>query len=666
MEHEKTYVFSSKSERPNKRRRVEPSGLDSSWSLREQTYQQLWREQQRRVQKVLDDANRTTLDELLGFVKESEEVEEDRKLPSGMILAGPSIAAHATFFDQLSERIGEETSSSFTLITSTDSANLKSLLKVLIKSATSQKSLDDGEDELITRKRKGPKILDYDLQLLHEWALDNDNPQVIVAFRDSEAFDENVLSEAVELLGLWSDRIQFVLLFGIATSIDNLQERLSQRATRFIRGQQFDVVQAKEILERIFFTITAEENVPLRLGSQLSRVLQERHEEHIQSVQDFVDAVQYAYMAHFFANPLSVFLRLTLDFTDLAKEHFTAFRNLPSFRRHIEDLLKERKNVSKVRKLLDSDQALFDTATNTIRRTQNAVDAVIQAASVLYICRSHFSQMRSVSRSAFFITALAGQLSASPTLREALLALKKCSSDVLLRILQDISPVLRSPSDSMVSNIQSRLSNLLRDVSGKREPLRSEHDNRNETQRTTIVASKVLLSRHKSNLSEQDAEYTKLLNEFVNWLSAYLEEHLIDPKNLFMHELVLYDLRAPHQGAFVPQTRHAIEQALFAPHDYLGCSCCVPTNDASEEVALAGSTPPTALLYRLYLESGALINVSDLWSAFNAILEDGGEDDSSKVMPLFQQALAELKTLGMIKSTRKKTDHISKVAWRGL
>jgi origin recognition complex subunit 3 len=93
------------------------------------------------------------------------------------------------------------------------------------------------------------------------------------------------------------------------------------------------------------------------------------------------------------------------------------------------------------------------------------------------------------------------------------------------------------------------------------------------------------------------------------------------------------------------------------------------------------------LLYRLYLESGALINVSDLWSAFNAILEDGGEEDSSKVMsvlrtnfivypetqiltcygrPLFQQALAELKSLGLLKSSRKKTDHIAKAAWRGL
>jgi origin recognition complex subunit 3 len=34
--------------------------------------------------------------------------------------------------------------------------------------------------------------------------------------------------------------------------------------------------------------------------------------------------------------------------------------------------------------------------------------------------------------------------------------------------------------------------------------------------------------------------------------------------------------------------------------------------------------------------------------------------------PLFQRALAELKYLGLVKPTRKKTDHVAKAAWKGL
>jgi origin recognition complex subunit 3 len=201
MDHEKCYVFSSKGERPNKRRRVEPSGLDESWPLREQTYRELWAEQQRRVQQVLDDANKTTLDELLDFLEEHRNDEKRSKLPCGLILAGPSIAAHATFFEQLSQRIATGTTSSFSLITSTDSPNLKSLLKVLIRNGTAHKGIDDKDDELLSRKRKGPKVLDYDLQLLHERVVESGIDQVVVAFRDSEAFDSSVLSETIELLG---------------------------------------------------------------------------------------------------------------------------------------------------------------------------------------------------------------------------------------------------------------------------------------------------------------------------------------------------------------------------------------------------------------------------------------------------------------------------------
>ena len=40
---------------------------------------------------------------------------------------------------------------------------------------------------------------------------------------------------------------------------------------------------------------------------------------------------------------------------------------------------------------------------------------------------------------------------------------------------------------------------------------------------------------------------------------------------------------------------------------------------------LSSTQPATAILYQLYLESGSLVNASDLWSAFNAIV--GEEED---------------------------------------
>jgi len=71
------------------------------------------------------------------------------------------------------------------------------------------------------------------------------------------------------------------------------------------------------------------------------------------------------------------------------------------------------------------------------------------------------------------------------------------------------------------------------------------------------------------------------------------------------------------------------------------------------------------VLYQLYLESGTLINAFDLWSAFQAVIGDQYEDEQM-TMALFFRSLAELKYMGMIKQSRKKTDHLAKLAWKGL
>lgn len=43
------------------------------------------------------------------------------------------------------------------------------------------------------------------------------------------------------------------------------------------------------------------------------------------------ELLQYAYMTHFFANPLCIFLEEDLQISSLQPEHFEAVRNLASF-----------------------------------------------------------------------------------------------------------------------------------------------------------------------------------------------------------------------------------------------------------------------------------------------------------------------------------------------
>lgn len=330
----------------------------------------------------------------------------------------------------------------------------------------------------------------------------------------------------------------------------------------------------------------------------------------------------------------------------------------------MEAYLASGEDLDLVKSWLDSDLALFDYVTGRLDDVQEILSNLAKAVEILNICRKCVPRISQIPRSSLYIEALEDNLQDSALFRELLLAIKRAPSNQLLDIIATIAPLLPSTERKKVIDIEGRVRNLL-DENKSEEPLRSEHDVRNDTLRTTVVAQKVQLSRHKSNMSQSSTAYSKLLDIFHDWLEEFFRTRLVKVHHLFLREIFLYDLRATHRAVFTAKTRFSIERALSAPHDYLNCSCCATGGDEDDGQATLKSTQPaTAILYQLYLESGPLINVNDLWSAFSAIVGDEGE--GNQTIALFEGALAELKYLGLIKSTRKKTDHIAKVAWRGL
>lgn len=60
------------------------------------------------------------------------------KLSTGLILAGPNIAGHGKLFDQLTARVVVENLGPVVILRSSHASNLKTVLKQLIKGATSQ------------------------------------------------------------------------------------------------------------------------------------------------------------------------------------------------------------------------------------------------------------------------------------------------------------------------------------------------------------------------------------------------------------------------------------------------------------------------------------------------------------------------------------------------
>ena len=66
------------------------------------------------------------------------------RIPTGLVLAGPSIASHGALFQQMAAQVKTETAAVVVILRSTNANNLKTVLKNLIKDATGQTPQSNG------------------------------------------------------------------------------------------------------------------------------------------------------------------------------------------------------------------------------------------------------------------------------------------------------------------------------------------------------------------------------------------------------------------------------------------------------------------------------------------------------------------------------------------
>ncbi|KAI9745251.1 MAG: hypothetical protein M1818_001530 [Claussenomyces sp. TS43310] len=681
IDHQTSYVFApdaglhQPSPRPHKRRKVAkrqvesggivpaqfPSlfgGLESQECVktRQRLFEDAWATTETQIQEILRDSNEVTLKEVADFVDNSTSVEYNHRIPTCLIVTGPNIASQERLFSQLGDRLRSTTNGVVLSLRSGDAPNLKTALKKLIRDATNQSHDEGDEDYQKISQKDGRKFLNYDLRLLENHVISHGSCKVVIAFQDSEAFDSSLLTDILTLFSSWLDRIPFVVMFGIATSLELFHERLPRAAIRCLHGAQFDVERTSKTLDKIFQKVIAGQKAALRFGSGF-----------------------YAYMSHFYANPLSILLSQpeSNDISSLLRsEHCEAIRMLPSFRRKIEALL-DKTEISMVRSLLDSDEALLKEVSSTLHRQGGAwqisltminllkaLDVLVTVATSVKIGPLHPIEL--------YITALSATLNHSDIITDILEAVKRIKPseilDCIAAIIEIVSPIDSNGELYGMSKTAADLGNELSEIRGRiqtldwqSDTLQSKYAVQQKAVRTTVVAQRVQLSKAKATLSKEDLKYTEIVDDFLRLLESFFIFE--SPQGDFLNEAWLYDTKSPNREVFTPKPRYSIERALCNPHDYLGCTCC-----SLSDGALSASQPPTAILYQLYLETGGLINVFDLWSAFYAIIggEDGEDCEERIALSLFYKGLADLKFMGMVKQSRKKTDHLGKLAWKGL
>ncbi|KAK9860295.1 hypothetical protein MYU51_010763 [Penicillium brevicompactum] len=662
-------------ERPSKRRKVSSGGkLDEksdiqhfvpllngeetpeSAQLRYDTYKQLWSKQENKIQNILESVDAGVLADVLSFVRETSPQTCEGCIPTALVTVGSNVSSLSRLLSRLNSQLISSEEGSVVVLESGDAPNLKTTLKNIIRATVTNTDGNDGYQKFLT-DRAGPRLLGYDLDLLHDYVQRKGTKKLVLALRDSEAFDPGLLTDLLSLFKSWLDRIPFTVLLGISTSVELFEGRLPRSCVALLRGKHFEVQEAGNCVDRIYESLQTDPATKLWIGRNVTNTLFENTSDYFQTPEAFSRMVKYAYMSHFFANPLAV-LFAKPDPTTLTQSKFPeAIRNLPSFRMRCEDLV-EGGSTSQARDMLDSDEYLIQQTVKAFDLGQRIMRKLFQTVRVVHACLQYTQTGKKSSVSDLSARALCGELYDSSVVEEMLATAKTLDSDKLYQVLSDLHHIITSPeAEAILQNLQTLL-----DSCPESGPLRSGYNVNSTVTKTTVVQQRIQLSKGRAELSDQDSQYTEIVDQLVALLQEHLTETLINPQHLFLHEAFLFDLRNPLKDTFGPRPRFAIERALVTPYDYLLSSTDANTSKVSAK------QPATAILYQLYLDSGAMVNVHDLWQAFLGVFESeqGKACDDRVVMSLFYSALSELKAFGVVKNSRKKADHLAKCAWMGL
>ena len=330
-------------------------------------------------------------------------------------------------------------------------------------------------------------------------------------------------------------------------------------------------------------------------------------------------------------------------------------------------MLINKKNNEAVRDMLHDDESFKEVVTQEFVKSRQALQRVLSVLKFLCGAKTYHPNKSFATWSDLYIYAMSGSLLDSTPFQEIIDSIKRLPSTSMVDLLDQLAatPFLSLDLAADLADFKAKIEDLTEDSAEYVLPLRSTYDIQHSTIRTTVVAQKVSLSKSAAQTSSKDTAYTKIVDQISKSLYNYFQTTLINPSELFLNEILIYDSKSPHREVFDPRPRFAIERALSVPHDYLSCECC----SSDEGTGLQASQPATAILYHLYLESSSVINTADLWEAFWTIVGGDGEDvegERERVLALFSRALAELKYLGMIKTSRKKADLLQKLSWKGL
>ncbi|KAI1618573.1 origin recognition complex subunit 3 [Exophiala viscosa] len=681
--------------RPKKKRRLNTSGgcetgipevhEDSTWpsllggqestearQLRQHLFRTIWGRQQHRIVAIADQVDHGFISDIFEYTSSDSPSRLHGRIKTGLITSPPGTNTQRRLLRSWRERELPDSSALLIELQPSHAPNLQTALKNVIKFALCQKEGVDVYTNFLA-ETKAMIPMNFDLELLQRYMEKRGISRIIVSILDIEAFDTGILSELISTFHSWSDRIPFVLLFGISTTVELFESRLPRSTISLLDARIFQPTSSAKQHDPLFEVYSAAqcEDPHLFLGPSTLNVLAELAQDQSTTVDSFARTIKYVFMSHFFANPLAALGVSSDEFkVPMLPSLAQAIRNTPGFKVHCESLAKgTAEERRRARDLIKSDAVLEEEVVEVVCSQKEDMGDNLRAIKFLQQLYQH----------------LAGPTALPPLESQVqfLASLTRLTESEIHETMESSLEGISSIEQlkALITAVSTTMDNHNNSKTFPGDPDDSDND-----MPMLAAFQKSLNSKMSEQALPQLLEYfIPLVREYLTGITTILSK-ASPPWTTFMSEAYTYNLKHPLSAIVNPRARYSLERALTKPADYLGCECCVATTHHG--VLDKSSLPPTSLLLSMLNEAGTVINVRDLWDAFRDTVapsleeeqangaKDAGEGEEEtieeaterKALALFYRSLAELRHLGLIKQSKRKpgVDCIAKTAWMGL
>lgn len=595
-------------------------------NLRWKLYQEAWQRQKQTMDRLLETTNESILREILDHVSNSFHVSQT---PTALVFPGSNIANHVRLFGQIRETLASANNIHMVTLHARTCFSLKVTLKAIVSGLVES---DNDEADVKEEDLNYDRRLKYDFDILADWvrklreSSDDKEPRIALILEDVDSFDVKVLSSLVKMIHSYKDDIPFRLIFGIATSLQIFEDKISKTCVRHLQGKVFDA-QATNTFQSLFEDhMFGLNNKAILLGPTILEDILKRQQASTESIDVFISSLKYAYMSHYYSNPFSMFTGRLMDGDDnyaevidnnLTGEHIDALRMLPSFRNLVRTTT-EAKDFTLVDALLNDDAHVQEEVKKAVAMFRATANRTMSILSLVELIGNTVGLSR--KKMEVYVDLVRGQFVDSEYFLELGSLLDKSAEEGKTEVFTEIF--------------------------------------------------KLIIDSGLCDLTEEDVSKRDLKDLLADLIGA-----LIPFKTHLFHEIFVTDFASLHQNVFAPFQRPALETALTDPRHYLGI------NEDGDQFSFVD--PNISSMFTLYRESGVFINIYDWYVAFresmprtvieNELKKRGviteGETDKEwdmRTLSWFYQSAAELKFIGCVRDTKRKFESVEKLIWRGL